>query len=107
MRCSFCYKAYKRYGIQDHFENSKSTGTMILPNTFQRPREVEFVKEIEFCMMNEGIMNRYTRALNAVKLGRMFAKSFVGPMYGHSDDMSSLLTAVEIKRDSYSARVIS
>uniref|UniRef100_K3WUS7 Sof1-like protein domain-containing protein n=1 Tax=Globisporangium ultimum (strain ATCC 200006 / CBS 805.95 / DAOM BR144) TaxID=431595 RepID=K3WUS7_GLOUD len=35
----------------------------------------------------------YTRALNAVKLERMFAKPFVGALDGHSDGVSSIATS--------------
>ncbi|KAL0582958.1 hypothetical protein ABG067_007091 [Albugo candida] len=35
----------------------------------------------------------YTRALNAVKLDRMFAKPFVGALDGHSDGVSTLSTS--------------
>ena len=32
----------------------------------------------------------YTRAMNAVKLGRMFAKPFVGSLDGHGDSVTCL-----------------
>lgn len=35
----------------------------------------------------------YTRALNAVKLERMFAKPFIGALDGHSDGVSSIATS--------------
>ena len=36
------------------------------------------------------ISREYTRALNAVKLGRVFAKPFVGNLDGHRDAITSL-----------------
>lgn len=35
----------------------------------------------------------YTRALNAVKLDRLFAKPFIGALDGHSDGVSSIATS--------------
>jgi DDB1- and CUL4-associated factor 13 len=36
---------------------------------------------------------QYTRALNAVKLDRLFAKPFIGALDGHSDGVSALATS--------------